>query len=206
MKDCDIRVLSLADLPKAPDVVEDGLTFRANALKKAVEMALWASKMKMEDVDNTLSRLSPPFVAVPHQKRSVLLVMGEDSGLEVDALQGRPGVHSARYSGEGATDAKNNTKLLAELADVPLERRTARYRSAIALADRSGILEIVEDSCEGLIAIEPRGTNGFGYDPLFYIPQHQKTFGELPLAVKQTMSHRAKALREILRVLPKYLI
>jgi XTP/dITP diphosphohydrolase len=178
LKDCDIRVLSLADFPNAPDVVEDALTFRANALKKAVEMALFTGK----------------------------LTMGEDSGLEVDALNGRPGVHSARYSGEGATDEKNNAKLLVELTGVPLERRVARYRSAIVLADKTGILEIVEDSCEGLIATEPRGTNGFGYDPLFYIPQHQKTFGELPLDVKQGMSHRGKALRRILRVLPKYLI
>jgi XTP/dITP diphosphohydrolase len=178
LKDCDIKVLSLADFPKAPEVVEDGLTFRANALKKAVEMALFTGK----------------------------LTMGEDSGLEVDALDGRPGVISARYSGEGANDEKNNAKLLKELAGVPLEKRTARYRSVIALADKTGILELVEDSCEGLIALEPRGTNGFGYDPLFYVPQHQKTFGELPLSVKQTMSHRGKALRRILRVLPKYLI
>jgi XTP/dITP diphosphohydrolase len=178
LKDCDIKVLSLADFPKAPEVVEDGLTFRANALKKAVEMAIFTGK----------------------------LAMGEDSGLEVDALGGRPGVFSARYSGDGATDEKNNAKLLQELAGVPMEKRTARYRSAIALADKSGVLEIVEASCEGLIATEPRGTNGFGYDPLFFIPQYQKTFGELPLEVKQTMSHRAKALREMLRVLPKHLI
>jgi XTP/dITP diphosphohydrolase len=178
LKGCDITVLSLAGFPEAPEVVEDGLTFRANALKKAVEMAIFTGK----------------------------LTMGEDSGLEVDALGGRPGVFSARYSGDGATDDKNNAKLLQELAGVPLEKRTARYRSAIALADRSGILEIVEASCEGLIATELLGTNGFGYDPLFYIPQHQKTFGELPLAVKQAMSHRGKALREMLRVLPKHLI
>jgi len=178
LKDYDIKVLSLTDFPNAPEVIEDALTFRANALKKAVEMALFTGK----------------------------LTMGEDSGLEVDALNGRPGVHSARYSGEGATDEKNNAKLLSELGVVPLEKRAARYRSAIALADKTGILEIVEDSCEGLIAIEPHGTNGFGYDPLFLIPQHQKTFGELPLDIKQTMSHRGKALRRILRVLPKYLI
>jgi XTP/dITP diphosphohydrolase len=178
LKDYDIKVLSLADFPQAPEVVEDGLTFRANALKKAVEMALFTGK----------------------------LAMGEDSGLEVDALGGRPGVFSARYSGEGATDERNNAKLLLELTGVPMEKRSARYRSAIALADKSGVLEIVEASCEGLIATEPRGTNGFGYDPLFYIPQQQKTFGELPLSVKQTMSHRAKALREMFRVLPKHLI
>jgi XTP/dITP diphosphohydrolase len=178
LKGYDIKILSLADFPKAPEVVEDGRTFRANALKKAVEMALFTGK----------------------------LTMGEDSGLAVDALAGQPGVYSSRYSGEGATDEKNNAKLLAELVGVPLEKRTARYRSVIALADKTGILELVEDSCEGLITTEPRGTNGFGYDPLFYIPQQQQTFGELPLSVKQTMSHRGKALRRILRVLPKYLI
>jgi XTP/dITP diphosphohydrolase len=198
LKDYDIEVLSLADFPKAPDVVEDGLTFRANALKKAVEMALW--RQGAGSREHGKGKLPCSELHAP------CLVMGEDSGLEVDALNGRPGVISARYSGEGATDEKNNAKLLQEMAGVPFEKRTARYRSAIALADRSGILEIVEASCEGLIATEPRGTNGFGYDPLFYIPQHQQTFGELPLAVKQTMSHRGKALREMLRILPRHLI
>ncbi len=173
-----IEVLSLWDLPHPPKIVEDGQTFRANAAKKAVAISILTGKP----------------------------VMGEDSGLEVDALGGRPGVQSARYSGEGATDEKNNEKLLQELQTVPFEKRTARYRSAIAFADKDGLIDVVEGSCEGMIAPERRGTNGFGYDPLFYIPQHEKTFGELPLSVKQTMSHRAEAFRKFLKLLEKYLV
>lgn len=172
-----ISVLSLADIKNAPAVVEDGLTFRANAAKKAVELA--------------------QFTGAP--------VMGEDSGLEVDALDGRPGVFSARYSGENATDEQNNDKLLQELSGVPIERRGARYRSAIAFADPRNLIDVVEGSCEGIIATERRGQNGFGYDPLFLIPQYQKTFGELPLEVKQTLSHRAQAFRLFLKVLERYL-
>ncbi len=173
-----ISVLSLADIKNAPAVVEDGLTFRANAAKKAVELA--------------------QFTGAP--------VMGEDSGLEVDALDGRPGVFSARYSGENATDEQNNDKLLQELAGVPMERRRARYRSAIAFADPHDLIDVVEGSCEGVITTERRGQNGFGYDPLFLIPQYQKTFGELPLEVKQTLSHRAQAFRLFLKVLERYLV
>lgn len=174
----DIRVVSLLDFGPMPEIVEDGLTFRANAARKAVVIARHTGR----------------------------LVMGEDSGLEVDALGGRPGVHSARYSGDGADDAKNNDRLLQELSGVPFDRRAARYRSAIALADNQGrLVDVAEGACEGVIALERRGTNGFGYDPLFYIPQHRKTFGELPLSVKQTMSHRAAALRGFLGILEQYL-
>ena len=175
-----IRVVSLLDLEKVPEIIEDGQTFRANAAKKAVVIAQF-------------------------QKTPGLIVMGEDSGLEVDALGGQPGVFSARYSGDDATDASNNEKLLRELSGVPLEKRGARYRCAMALADKSGLVDVVEGTCEGAIAFESKGTNGFGYDPLFFIPQHQQTFGELPLSVKQTMSHRAVALRRFLKLLERYL-
>ncbi len=174
---CGIQVISLLDVENMPEIIEDGLTFRANAAKKAVVIA----------------------------KHTGRLVMGEDSGLEVDALGGRPGVFSARYSGDDATDEKNNDKMLQELAGVPFEKRTARYRSAIALADKDTLVDVVEGACEGIITTERRGANGFGYDPLFYIPEHAKTFGELPLSVKQTMSHRANALRQFLKLLEKYL-
>ncbi len=174
---CGIRVTSLLDHAGMPDIVEDGVTFRANAAKKAVVIA----------------------------RHTGLAVMGEDSGLEVDALGGRPGVYSARYSGDDATDASNNALLLKELAGVPHERRTARYRSAIALADKDSLVDVVEGSCEGIITTEWRGSNGFGYDPLFFIPARQRTFGELDLAVKQTMSHRAMALRAFLKLLENYL-
>ncbi|MBF0619892.1 MAG: XTP/dITP diphosphatase [Candidatus Omnitrophica bacterium] len=172
-----IKVISLFDIPNPPEIIEDGLTFRANAAKKAVTIALYTG----------------------------CLVMGEDSGLEVDALGGRPGVYSARYSGDHATDQTNNALLLKELAHVPPEKRTARYRCAMALADKTGCIDVVEGACEGVMIDTPRGTNGFGYDPLFMIPAHQKTFGELPLHVKQTMSHRAEALRKFLKLLEKYL-
>ncbi len=175
---CGIKVTSLLDHADMPDIVEDGVTFRANAAKKAVVIA----------------------------RHTGLAVMGEDSGLEVDALDGRPGVYSARYSGEDVTDASNNALLLKELAGVPHEKRTARYRSAIALADKDSLIDVVEGSCEGIITTELRGSNGFGYDPLFLIPARQRTFGELDLAVKQTMSHRAMALRAFLKLLENYLV
>ena len=178
LSSCGIKVTSLLDHADMPDIVEDGVTFRANAAKKAVVIA----------------------------RHTGLAVMGEDSGLEVDALDGRPGVYSARYSGEDVTDASNNALLLKELAGVPHEKRTARYRSAIALADKDSLIDVVEGSCEGIITTELRGSNGFGYDPLFLIPARQRTFGELDLAVKQTMSHRAMALRAFLKLLENYLV
>ncbi|MBF0386874.1 MAG: XTP/dITP diphosphatase [Candidatus Omnitrophica bacterium] len=174
----DIKVSSLLDHGAMPEIIEDGLTFRANAAKKAVIIA----------------------------RHTGGIVMGEDSGLEVDALKGAPGVFSARYAGEHADDEANNTKLLAELSGVPVEQRTARYRSAIALADQDRLIDVVEGSCEGVIAGERRGTNGFGYDPLFIVPARQMTFGELPLAFKQTISHRANALRQFLKLLERYLV
>ena len=161
-----------------PEIIEDGTTFRANAAKKAVVIA----------------------------QHTGLLVMGEDSGLDVDALGGRPGVYSARYSGHNATDETNNDLLLKELDGVPYGKRTARYRCAMALADKDALVDVVEASCEGVIAMERRGTNGFGYDPLFLIPSCQKTFGELDLSVKQTMSHRANALKKFLKLLENYLV
>ena len=172
------KVTSLLDHPGMPEIIEDGTTFRANAAKKAVVIA----------------------------QHTGLLVMGEDSGLEVDALDGRPGVYSARYSGEHATDESNNDLLLKELSGVPYGKRTARYRSFMALANKEALIDVVDGSCEGIIAAERRGTNGFGYDPLFLIPSYQKTFGELDLSVKQTMSHRANALRKFLKLLENYLV
>lgn len=184
-----IKVMSLLDFDQAPEIVEDGQTFRANAAKKAVMIAQYIKTFRFY-ADGRFDNV---------------IVMGEDSGIEVDALSGRPGVHSARYAGPQATDQMNNKKLLAELAEVPMSKRTARYRCAMALSDQSDLIDVAEGSCEGLIAIEPKGANGFGYDPLFFVPSHQKTFGELPLAVKQTMSHRAEALRKFLKLLERYL-
>lgn len=173
-----IEVLSVADFPDVPEVIEDAETFAGNAAKKASEVARHLSRW----------------------------VLGEDSGLMVDALGGAPGVYSARYSGEGATDESNNEKLLAELASVPNEKRTARYVCHAAVADPSGTIRLqVEAACRGRILHEPRGTNGFGYDPLFLIPEYHQTFGELSPAVKRHLSHRARAFERLVPELVRLL-
>lgn len=165
-----IQFKTLADYPDAPEIVEDGDSFRANAIKKAVTVARGLG----------------------------LYALGEDSGLVVDALGGRPGIYSARYAGEGASDEANNAKLLDELRDVPLSRRTAHYVCYIAVAAPDGrLVAESEGKCHGIIGAEPRGTGGFGYDPLFIIPEYHKTFGELGLTVKRWLSHRARACEKI---------
>ena len=126
-------------------------------------------------------------------------VLGEDSGLQVDALKGAPGIFSARYSGPAATDEANNAKFLRELADVPSERRTARYVCNVALADSAGTIRLqLEAACRGRITTDPRGTNGFGYDPYFLIPEYHRTFGELSPTVKRHLSHRGRAFERLL--------
>ena len=166
-----IEVVGIADFPQFGEVVEDGTTFAENAAKKAAQPALELGRW----------------------------VIGEDSGLVVDALAGRPGVYSARYSGPGASDDSNNRKLMEELAGVPLERRTAAYVCSIALADPTGAIRLTAESrCRGLIISEPRGENGFGYDPYFLVREYHRTFGELSARVKHQISHRARALAEFI--------
>ena len=175
-----IQMVSLKDLKNPPAVVEDGETFEANALKKA----------------RTLAEFSGSFT------------LADDSGLEVDALNGAPGIYSARYVGEEGDDARNNEKLLRELENVPAEKRSARFICALALcAPRaSGILDwAVRESCEGRVAFKQKGRNGFGYDPLFFYPPFGKTFGEIDRELKATVSHRSKALRKLAAVLPELL-
>ena len=170
LADLPIEVLSLAQvLPDAPPVVEDGATFLDNALLKVRAGAL----------------------------RSAMVTLAEDSGLEVDALDGRPGVRSARFAREGATDAENNEALLAALADVADDRRRARFRCVMVLLDpRSEAQPIVtEGRCEGWIGRQPRGTGGFGYDPLFVVEGFGRTMAELDEAEKNLVSHRGKAAR-----------
>jgi XTP/dITP diphosphohydrolase len=129
--------------------------------------------------------------------------MADDSGLAVDALGGRPGVFSARYAGEDATNADNNAKLLAELGDLPLERRIAHYVCHVAVADPHGEIRAESaDVCRGRIVFEPAGSNGFGYDPLFEVVEYHQTYGQLGPLVKSAISHRARALRS---VVPKLL-
>ncbi len=173
LKDSGLKITSLRDYPDSPSIEEDGKTFTQNAIKKAATIALYTKK----------------------------LTLGEDSGLEVKVLKNRPGVYSSRFSGEGATDKKNNLKLLKELRGLPFKKRQARYRCCAALVDGQGIVKIVSGSCEGFIALRSKGKNGFGYDPLFLVPAHNKTFGELDLSIKQKISHRAKALRKIKKTL-----
>ncbi len=177
LKDFDLKITSLADYPDAPEIEEDGKTFSQNAIKKAVTIAMFTKK----------------------------LTLGEDSGLEVKALGNQPGIYSARFSGDGATDNKNNSKLLRSLKGVSAKKRQARYRCFAALVDGHKIVDVVGGSCAGIITERLRGKNGFGYDPLFLIPKYNKTFGELDGSIKAKMSHRAKALEKIKKSLKKYL-
>ena len=162
-----IRCTTLADFGDAIDVVEDGDTFEANARVKATEQARHLGRW----------------------------VLAEDSGLVVDALRGAPGIYSARYSGPDATDQQNNEKLLADLGDTPLERRSAHYVCTIAVADATGAIRAESAGrCHGRIRFAPAGTSGFGYDPLFEIVEYHHTFGELGPHVKAALSHRARAV------------
>jgi XTP/dITP diphosphohydrolase len=177
LKQFPLEVLSLKSLERYPEVNEDGATFEENALKKA----------------RTLAEFSG------------LLTLADDSGLEVDVLNGAPGIYSARYSGTEGNDEKNNEKLLDELRQVPEEKRAARFVCALALCyPRGGDMKswTVRQSCEGRIALECKGANGFGYDPLFFYPPFGKTFGEIDRATKATVSHRGKALKNLAELLP----
>jgi XTP/dITP diphosphohydrolase len=163
-------IVTLDDVPNAIEVMEDGDSFAANAALKATQQA-------------------------KHLGRWVL---ADDSGIAVDALGGAPGIYSARYAGPTATDEDNNRRLLDELKDVPLPKRTAHYVCHVSVADPGGALRAEsEDVCRGRILFEPAGKNGFGYDPLFEVIEYHRTFGELGPQVKQALSHRSRALRAI---------
>ncbi len=163
--DLPVEVLSLQDFPDVPEVEEDGATFRENALKKATVVSRHTSET----------------------------VLADDSGLEVDALGGQPGIHSARYSGPSATDESNNFELLQNLRDVPKENRRAAFRCVLVLCRPDGTSEFFEGTWQGEILFEPRGTMGFGYDPLFLDPDRGLTAAELPPDVKNRLSHRGQA-------------
>lgn len=165
-----ITVVGIADFADIPEVVEDGDTFAVNAAKKAAETAQAINEW----------------------------VLAEDSGLSVDALGGAPGVYSARFSGEGATDERNNQKLLKELAGVPAEKRGGHYTCHVAVSAPDGEIHLTEEAtCCGRIIDEARGANGFGYDPYFLIPEYHQTFGELSACVKNQISHRARAFQRL---------
>lgn len=163
------KVRSLLDYPEIEDVEETGTTFAENAAIKA------------ESISNIFN--------VP--------VIADDSGLIVDQLNGRPGVYSARYAGEEKNDQANLEKVLDELDGVPVDRRTARFHCALALAIPNQTTIIVEGSCEGVITEEPTGENGFGYDPIFYVPEKKRTMAELSKEEKNKVSHRAVALKKM---------
>lgn len=139
--------------------------------------------------------------AITYAKLSQLTILADDSGLEVDALDGEPGVKSARFAGEAATDAEKVSLLLAKLDGVPWERRTARFKCVIAIASPGGRAELCYGECHGMIALEAKGENGFGYDPIFFLPEIGKTMAELNLETKNQISHRARASQNARQVL-----
>lgn len=171
-----IRILSLKDFPELQDIEENGTTFAENALTKA--------------------RAAVSLTG--------LLSLADDSGLEVDALGGRPGVFSARYAGEPKDDERNIQKLLSDLQDVPDELRTGRFRCALALIGPNGREELTEGSVEGVILRSKKGSGGFGYDPVFYLPGLAKTMAELRLEEKNRLSHRAQALRKAVPIIKDF--
>ena len=173
LHDLHLDLLTLGDLDISTDIKENGTTYAENALLKA-----------------------RGYAAI-----SGLLTLADDSGLEVDALDGAPGIYSARYARRGASDKDRYRLLLSNLKGVPDERRTARFRCVIALVWPNGREELVEGVCEGRITHQPRGENGFGYDPVFYVPEHKCTMAELPAEIKNRISHRARAAQAALQVL-----
>lgn len=171
--DEDIKVLSLRDIPDWEDVEENGTTFAENAAIKAREAA----------------------------RKTGLIALADDSGLEVDALGGAPGIYSARYAGEPKNDKRNTEKVLSLLETIPQDKRTARFRCALVVVTPSGEEYLTEGVVEGQILTECRGTDGFGYDPVFYLPEYRKTMAEISLSEKNKISHRAQAFRKVIPIL-----
>ena len=176
LDDFKLKILGLKEFPQIPEIKEDGNTFKENALKKARTGA----------------------------EKTGLLTLADDSGLVVDYLNGKPGIYSARFAGADATDADNNQKLLKQLKGVPSQKRTAHFKCVMALVDPKKEKEFTKTgTCNGVITNEPRGDQGFGYDPLFLLPGYEKTMAELPAEVKNKISHRAHALEKIKEVFNK---
>src|SRR4051812_35282807 len=179
LADLPIELRDLTAYPHAPEVEEDGTTFEENARKKAVVLSKALGEW----------------------------VLGEDSGLVVPALGGRPGVYSARYAGRQGDDEANNDRLLAELAPLPDDSRAAYYVCTAALADPAGeVRATAEGRCHGVLVRQRRGTGGFGYDPLFLVPEYHRTFGELSARVKHALSHRGRALARLRPALRRLLL
>lgn len=166
LQDTSLEVVSMSEAGFSDEIEETGSTFEENALIKAEAVAAKVNA----------------------------IVMADDSGLEVDALNGAPGVYSARYAGEGASDKDRNIKLLKELESTPDDKRQARFVSAIAVVLPDGRNFVVRGTCEGIITRAPSGDNGFGYDPLFYLPEFGATMAQISMEEKNKISHRGKAL------------
>jgi len=173
----NLKILSLKDFSGISEITEDGSSFAQNAAKKAREVA----------------------------RQTGRLAIADDSGLAVDALRGRPGIFSSRYAGEKSTDEEKYQKLLEEMRGIPEQKRHAAFICAIAIATPQGRVELLEGKCGGQIALAPRGEHGFGYDPVFFLPELGKTMAELDPEVKNRVSHRARALEKLKAVLPPLL-
>ncbi|MDR2860548.1 MAG: XTP/dITP diphosphatase [Elusimicrobiota bacterium] len=176
LKDWDIKIIPLSDFDDFPKTIEDGKTLEENAVKKAKEAAQFFNKTAIAD----------------------------DTGLEVSYLNGAPGVYSARYAGEPCSYEDNNNKLLKELSGVPQDKRTACFRCVIAIAKPNGDIKTAEGKIDGIISEKISGDKGFGYDPIFFVPQYNKTFAQLSSSEKNKISHRAKALlaaKEIIKTI-----
>lgn len=168
LDDLPFEQRSLRDYPKVPSLPEDGSTYVENALSKAL----------------TVARLTGE------------IALADDSGIEVDYLDGGPGVHSARFLGDDAGDEERNREIISRMKSVPAESRTARYRAVVAVALPDGTAHTFEGICEGMVMLEPRGEAGFGYDPIFYVPDLDRTMAELSAEEKDRISHRGAALRK----------
>ncbi len=177
LADLPVALVSLKHFPQITEVEEDGKTFVENASKKALG----------------------------YTKQSGCLTLADDSGLAIDYLKGEPGIHSARFAGPEKNDLKNCQKVLKLLEGVPSEKRSASFRCAVALATPSQVVSVVEEAVYGRIADRMEGSNGFGYDPLFFYPEFGKTFGQVSPKLKHSVSHRGMALRKMKEVLREYL-
>jgi XTP/dITP diphosphohydrolase len=177
LKGMGVRIQCLQDLPEAPEVEEDGSSFAENALKKARFYAALSG----------------------------VLTISDDSGVEVEALKGQPGVYSARYAGEGASDQDNNQKLLKKMEGTPASKRGASFKCSIAIVSPDGKEAVAEGSCKGKIGFREVGRRGFGYDPLFILPRYGKTMAQFTLGEKNKISHRGKALRKLRRIIRSFL-
>ena len=176
LKGLGLRIDALSDFSGVPEIEEDGESFAENALKKARFYSKYFGKLTIAD----------------------------DSGLEVDGLNGLPGIYSARYAGERASSQENNRKLLRKLGGLPISKRGARFKCVLAVVSPDGREVIAEGSCRGRIGFREKGKRGFGYDPLFILPKYGKTMAELSLGEKNRVSHRGKALRKLKKIITNF--